>query len=200
MNPICIACIVEGYGDVEAVPITVRRIALAVAPDVTLQIAHPAIRVARNKIVQPQQLESAVELAARKLDGPGGILVLMDADEDCPAQLGTDLLKRAVAARSDYPVAVVIAKPEFEAWFASAAVSLRGSQGLAPDLVPPQHPEGLSDAKGWLRRNMLGSRKYSETVDQAVFARRFDLHEAKACGSFDKLCRDIEMLISRLRA
>lgn len=199
MSEISIACIVEGHGDVEAVPILVRRIVREIAPALTLQIPPPAIRVPRSSIVKPGELERAVQLAALKVRPPGGVLILVDADEDCPAELGPQLLERAKAARSDVPIAVVLAKQEFEAWFLAAAASLRGRQGLADTLEPPADPEGVSGAKEWLRARMVSNRKYSETVDQPELTRRFDMNAARQAPSFDKLCRDIAFLIEQLR-
>ena len=198
MGRITVACIVEGYGDVEAIPILVRRVLQESHPDVSLFIPHPPIRVPRMKIVKDGQLERAVELAARKTDGPGAILILIDADEDCPATLAPELLRRAKAKRSDRPIAVVLAKREFEAWFLAAAESLRGQRGLSATLEPPGNPEMIQDAKGWLRGQMTDNRKYSETLDQPALTRLFDLESARRAASFDKLYRDIARLLSEL--
>jgi hypothetical protein len=199
MSEVRIACIVEGYGDVKAVPILVRRIVREIDPTLTLKIPDPAIRVSRSSIVKPGELERFVQLAALKLELPGGILVLMDADQDCPAQLGPDLLARARAVRRDVPISVVLAKPEFETWFLAAATSLRDHQGLSQTMLPPDDPEEISGAKEWLRKQMPDNRKYSETIDQIELTRYFDLNAARQTPSFDKLCRDIAFLVEQLR-
>jgi hypothetical protein len=195
MNDISIACIVEGHGDVQAVPILVRRIVRAIAPDARLIIPHPPIRVPRTTLIKPGELERAVELAANKINLPGAILILIDADADCPAQLGTDLLLRANQARPDVPSSVVLANQEFEAWFLAAADSLRGRQGLSQTLAPPPDPEAISGAKEWLRGYMVSNRRYSETIDQPELTRHFDMTAARKASSFDKLWRDIVALI-----
>jgi hypothetical protein len=120
---------------------------------------------------------------------------MIDADDDCPAELGPRLLEWANHARSDIPVAVVLAKVEFEAWFLAAAASLGGRRGLCQPLMAPPDPERVRDAKGWLSRNMAGSRHYSETLDQAALAAVFDLQAARAADSFDKCYREIRRLI-----
>ena len=94
------------------------------------------------KVVKKGELERAVELAARKIGGQGAIFILLDSDDDCPAQLGPALLCRALEVRSDLPIAVVLAKHEFEAWFLAAAESLRGYKGLKNDLAPPKQSGG----------------------------------------------------------
>lgn len=88
MSEISIACIVEGYGDVKAIPILIRRIVREIDPMLTLLIPEPAIRVPCSSIVKPGEFERAVELARLKMKSPGGILIVVDADEDCPAELG----------------------------------------------------------------------------------------------------------------
>src|SRR5262249_6062139 len=124
-----LACIVEGHGEIEAVPVTVRRIARLVSPELVLKI-HPPFRVPRNRLVKPGELERSVELAARRAGPAGVILVVLDGDDECPAALGPELLARAQKTRPDIPIRVVLAKREFEAWFLASAESLRGRRGL----------------------------------------------------------------------
>jgi len=135
-----LGCIVEGRAEVEAVPLLLRRIQQEIDPGFYLETSKP-IRVARNKLVKADVLENAVELAARQLRSPRAILILIDADDDCPAQLGPKLLARAQAAHSDVPIAVVLAKREYEAWFLAAIESLQGhhraeSAGTIADPTP----------------------------------------------------------------
>ena len=198
MKRINIACIVEGEGDAKAVPILLRRIVREIDPTLLLNTAEEAIKVDRSKIVKPEELERYVELAAENNAGHGGILILVDADEDCPAALAPQLLQRAHAARSDMPIAVVLAQREYEAWFLAAAQSLQGKKGLSAALKPPSDPEAVPGAKEWLRKHMEGSRKYSETVDQPALTRVFDLNAARQTASFDKLWRDVERLLFEL--
>jgi len=189
-----LACVVEGHGEVQAVPVLIRRVAQVLDPALALQIIPP-IRTPRSRLVKPRELERAVELAARKLGGRGAILVLLDADDDCPKQLGPQLLKRAISTRRDLPIAVVLAKREYEAWFLAAAESLRGQRGLPEDLSSPLDPERIRGAKEWLRdKGMI----YSETVDQPALTQRFDLELARRADSFDKCYREISRLIGEL--
>ena len=118
-----IRCIVEGHGEVEAVPILIRRIAASLYPELLIE-TPPPIRIPRNKVVKEGELERGVELAARNIKSQGGIFIILDSDDDCPAQLGPELLRRALQARGDLPIAVALAKHEFESWFLAAAESL----------------------------------------------------------------------------
>jgi hypothetical protein len=192
-----LVCVVEGQGDEQSLPVLIRRIAWNRDPPVYVEV-FISKRVGRDKLVNVGGIESAVEQAARDGGRDAAILVLLDADDDCPATLGPALLDRARKARPDRQVSVVLAKREYEAWFLAAAVSLRGRRGLPDDLTPPYDLEGIRDAKGWLGGKMPHGRKYSETADQPALTELFDLTEARQAGSFDKCYREISRLIAVL--
>jgi hypothetical protein len=194
-----VASIVEGHGECEAVPILVHRIAQTLDPALA-PVVHPVIRVPASKLVKQGEIERAIELAARKNAGQGGILVLLDCDDGCPAEDGPGLLQRAVKARSDLPVSVVLAKREFEAWFLAAAESLRGQRGLPADLTGPPDPEAIRGAKEWLEDRMPRGQSYTEVSDQPALTAVFDMNAARRADSFDKCHREIARLLNLLRA
>lgn len=192
--PITIAAIVEGHGEVKALPVLLRRVAREVAPRLRLDVPHP-LRVSRDKLIRREgELERAVELAGRIVQHRGGILVLLDADDDCPATLGPALLERARRVRGDIPVAVVLAKREFEAWFLASADSLRQQGLIKRNAEVPPDPESVRGAKEWLEQNLVQER-YSETVDQLELTRKFNVQTARKCGSFEKFWREMERLL-----
>ena len=189
-----ICSIVEGDGEVEAVPILLRRIAAEVSPEIILHVPRP-IRLPRTKIKRDDELKRAVQLAKLGIKGTGGIFILMDADDDCPAKLGPRLKERSLAVAGDVPVGVVIAKAEFEAWFLAAAESIAGKRGLAANLTAPQDPESIRAAKGWLDRQMPPNRCYRETLDQPALASLFDMASARRAQSFAKCYREVAKLL-----
>ena len=193
-----IGCIVEGESEVKTVPLLIRRIAANLYPELPIVVPSP-IRRPRNKVVKENELERAVEFVARQIGGQGAIFIILDSDKDCPAELGPALLHRASQARSDLPIAVVLAKHEFEAWFLAAAASLRGQRGLNNNIHPPNDPEAIRNAKGWLSQQMESNRTYSETSDQPAFTARFNLQQALQTDSFDKCYREIVRLLDELQ-
>lgn len=199
MSIVRIAAIVEGHGECEAIPVLIRRIALTIDPGFEPFILPP-IRVPASRLIKTGELERSVELAARKLSGKGGILVLLDCDWKycCPALEAPALLNRARTARSDMLISVILAKKEYEAWFLAAAESLRGKRGLPDDLQMPVDPECIRDAKGWLSQYMPRGRSYAETADQAAFTSLFDLEMARRSDSFDKCYRDVRTMLEIL--
>ena len=91
---------------------------------------------------------------------------------------------------------MVLPKREFEGWYLAAAESLSGRCGLSGDLVAPENPEAIRDAKGWLTQRRTDGLSYQPTVDQAILASAFDMKRArKVAPSFDKFCREVEKLI-----
>jgi hypothetical protein len=195
-----IAAIVEGQGEVAAVPVLLARLLDEIAPTQHVGIPRP-YRVARGTLLAPGGIERVVAAVSEQGGPRTGVLVLLDADDDCPADLGPRLVARARAARADRPVSVVLAKREFEAWFLAAAPSLRGRRGLPADLVPPPDAEQPRDCKGWLSKQRTDGRGYKPTADQAALAAVLDLHAARTNSpSFDKLWRDVERLASAVRS
>lgn len=102
-----VVSIVEGYAELASIPILLRRLGVDAAP---------AFRVKRNLVVKPGELERALEAVVRVRSSPSAVLVLLDADDDCPAQLAPALLERARAV-TILPVSMVFAMREIEAWF-----------------------------------------------------------------------------------
>ncbi len=193
-----IATVVEGHGETEALPVLIRRFRDEINPALPLHAAPP-IRIPRCTLLKPGELERAVQLAALDARPGGAVLVVLDADNDCPKTLAPELLRRARTGVSDLPVSVVLAKREFEAWFLAAAESLRGHRGLPADLEPPPDPEAVRGAKEWLARNMPPGQRYAATLDQPALTAVFDLQSARRRSpSFDKFCREITRLLEGL--
>ncbi|MBS1825762.1 MAG: DUF4276 family protein [Acidobacteria bacterium] len=159
MKELRIAPLVEGDGEVNALPILLRRIAFDIDPSVSLKHVKP-FRHPAGRLIKPEGLERALNAVA--ITHPHhAILVLIDSEDDCPATLGPHLLHRATTARPDLLISTVLAYREFETWFLAAAESLSGVRGLPSNLIPPPDPEAIRDAKGWLTKQMPSGTCYS---------------------------------------
>ena len=77
MTEMKIAAIVEGHGECEAVPILIRRIAQTIDPGFVPKVLSP-LRVPASRLLKEGEMERSVELAARKLRGRGGIVIIVD--------------------------------------------------------------------------------------------------------------------------
>lgn len=177
-----LAPIVEGHGEVEALPTLIRGLFPS------LQVLRP-LRVQRNRFLNNlEERRRFLTLAQNNLGQQGAILVLLDADEDCPAELAPRLMSQ-LGQDARLNCHLVLAKCEFEAWF------LAGADALGLGQVP-KDVEAIQGAKEEIRRRMG---YYSETVDQPKLAARM----AAACDphllrerspSFDKLWRELEKI------
>lgn len=176
-------------------PILLRRIAQRVAPGVTLQLPRP-IRVKKQRVLKAGELERTVELAARQARPAGSILILLDANGDCPGHMAPEVMRRAIEARQDRAIRVVLATREYEAWFLAATRSLAGRHGIDVSATPPADPESIRDAKGWLSQRMPAGQRYRETLHQPSLTAIFDMEAARAAPSFVKLWRDVAALIA----
>ncbi len=185
---ITVASIVEGDGEVAALPILLRRLNEWRTPDTSVQTLPP-IRVHRDRFLnRDEEFSRHLFLAAAKCGEDGWILVLLDADDDCPAELGAHIMERARSCVPHRRVSVVLANREYEAWFIAAAKSLDGQRGFSFQPEDDIEAEYRRDAKGWMKKRM-GNGAYRETTDQPAFSARMNLQQAfDHSRSFRKLC------------
>ena len=193
VNVAKIVAIVEGDGEVKAVPALIRRIHGELSPRAPLEVGRP-VRVRRNRVLKEGELERYLDLAANLVGADGGILVLLDANGDCPAHLGPNVLQRARTARSDRRIEVVLANREYESWFIAAIDSLQGKRNVSAVAAVPQDPESIRGAKKWLGDRMDGT--YSPTADQTALTALFDMELARRRSrSFDRMWRAVAALL-----
>jgi hypothetical protein len=196
MSSFFVAPIVEGHGEVEAIPILLQRLLFELRSDASIRV-NPALRVKAGSFLRDRDyFAKYLELAARKAKAQNGgsVLILLDCEDACPAELGSELADRAAAIRPDVPIVTALAYREYETWFLAAARSLRGVGGLPVNLDPPSLPEGIRDAKGWLSAMMPAT--YNEPNDQPAFTRQFSFDEAAAVPSFARLRRKFHNLFA----
>ena len=182
--------IVEGHGDVKAVPVLLRRLVDAAQAWESIRIDRP-IRRKRSQLVDQDALRKSVRLAGLRGDA---VLVIFDSDDDCPVEIAAQVQEWAVAEAGHLACEVVLANREYEAWFLAAVESLREHHGVKDDAVSHPHPESPRGAKGVLEAKMhIG---YSETTHQPAFSAMFCLSAAYAgCRSFRKLVGSFGRLV-----
>ncbi|MCC6527288.1 MAG: DUF4276 family protein [Polyangiaceae bacterium] len=180
-----LVCVVEGHGEVEAVPALCSRIrdfleawTWFVDPD---PVRQPRSRLVDQGVPSPRRpapgdgLRRAVELAAVRADA---VLVLCDADDDCPAVWGPSATAVVTARCSGGAVMVV---REYEAWLLHSKIGATDARGRPVD--------SIRDARGALRSLIPG---YKSTTHQAHLTRRIPIEGLRASSaSFDKLVRTL---------
>lgn len=204
--------IVEGDGEVQAVPILINRW-FEFRRFLNFDTPHVAVRAHKGSLTcaydpaDGSGIEYYVTRAAAAR--PDGILVILDADDDCNArrgrpaneQLGPELLQRAKDVAGHIPLGVVVANREFEAWFLAGYRRLKHQEYFLKEVrFPPGFDvEGPRDCKGRVGECM--GRKYSPTADQKVLARGigFKAYMGRHSRSFRKLLRDLERIAREAR-
>ncbi len=203
--------IVEGRGEVEAIRPLIDRIWNVHLQGDAMQVLQP-VRRPRHKIlkrvgatlsaaINKSELEKAVRYAADKLrhacgpDDRSLILLLLDADEDCPAEAAPRLIQAAAPFVSLGQFACVLPNPNYETWLVASADSLKGVIEFDPSDHRVRDPETHRVGKGWIQDRM---QHYSETVDQPRLTSRLDVALCRQRSpSFDKLVRELEKQIPR---
>ncbi len=194
--PLHVGVIVEGQGENQSIQKLLYRIWRELLGGDFIKVLPP-FRKSQGILLKEHGLMQAVDEVKVKLGPalPGGarklVLILIDAEINCPRKLAPKLVKWGREARSDADIACVMPNPMFETWFAAAAASLAGVNGLPPDLTEPDDPEGKRLGKPWLKRHL--PRKYRERLDQPQFTAKMNLIRCRErSASFDKLCRELE--------
>ncbi len=169
--------IVEGHGDERAMPILIRRLLSERFGFYEVKVLHP-YRLPKGKMLHADQWPAVVSLACERLndareneDDVVLILVVCDADDDCPVELKNTMEDHVAAVISDTNFEVVVPQPEYESWFLAAANSFVGHSDCRENVAAVTDILRIRDAKGYFERNILKEgRFYSETVDQPKFS------------------------------
>ena len=193
MSRIELGLIVEGHGEVEAAPALIRRLALTIDPSLAMSFA--ARRIPKSQLIRPGEIERAIEALTRQIGRQKPILVLLDADDDCPKDLADKLKAQCGAAHSDVGVSIVVANREYEVWFLAAANSLARCGRLLAQTTAPSDPESIRGTKEWLKTRMGTGITYSQTRHQPAFSEVMELSEAMQARSFRKLEKEVRRLL-----
>lgn len=187
--------IVEGHGEVQALPVLIRKILHEDLGRYDSNIDRP-YRMPRSKICRfSDDLSVAVRLGGFKItevDEGGGVLILVDSDDDCPMDLHAKFEAFCAQEAFDIPVAMIAANREYEAWFIACGESLRGRHSVRHDAVDHPAPETVRGAKEFFQNEILvRGANYSETLDQEKYSAIIDIHKVYLA------CRSLESFILR---
>jgi hypothetical protein len=201
-----IAPIVEGHTEQGCVERLLQRIwtELLCSPD-RLQVLEPfrghrdSLTHANGEVLTDSVTKAFLKLRAatrRDSEARSLLLILLDAEGDCPATLAPRLMEIArKALPATTPVACVLAKRMLENWIVAGASTLAGVNGL-PDPLPPRSNVEDHSGVGWLEKQLRSknrTRSYKKTADGEIFVRAMALQECREnAPSFDKLCRELE--------
>jgi hypothetical protein len=165
--------IVEGEGDLTAVPELIRRVAHD-AGRFDLTVLQPHKRGDLPKVLQ--RLENDLRVA--QLEGCP-VLWVLDYDCETCTDLDRDLAKfrgRVADAMPTQRVEVAFMVKEFESLFlADHETTTAVFPDIPPDLEWPADPESVRGAKEWISKARPKGLAYKETMHQAKLAAQVDL-------------------------
>lgn len=190
---VSIVPIVEGQGELAAIPILIRRV-LASLGEARVQVRRPA-RENKGTLLKPGGLERFARAAAQRAPGDVRVLLLLDADNDAACTRGPDLQGRLQRALGSRHCAAVLAVREYENWLIGDAPSLSRDGAFRDKISRQRNPESVLDAKRWLNDRRTAKHRYDPVKDQARLTELIDLEVVRQrCPSFDKFWREVERL------
>jgi len=188
--------IVEGDGEVTAVPALLRKILWQI-PRYDIQVTRPKSANGRGNLTKEGGLEKFIRYSWKERDC-GAILVLIDADKECPVTLARDLTRRVEAIGVLFPVVIVVAKRMYETWFVASIATIAGHLDLPEDLTPPPNPEEVPNPKAWIENHFPAGRAYKETQDQEAMTNLLDITLASSARSFQRMLNAIDQALEAI--
>ena len=129
---------------------------------------------------------------------PDAVLFLSDLDRGDPGEQAPKASAIFRAARLPFPVAVVLARCEYEAWMIASIKTVAAADPRLPSgLTCDADPESIRDAKGWLTAQLPAGISYKPTLDQTRYTSAIDLGLAfDRSESFRRLCHALDELVA----
>ena len=175
----------------------INSVLAAIESDVYPTIVAP-YRVPWGTLVHVDgELERYAARAIRDGGPMAKLIVLLDADDRCPAELGPELLNRIHARFPLNSASVNVADREYESWFIASSESIAAHVGSSADFEVPANIEEIRDAKGWIRRNVL-NRGYKEAGTKKRLIRhrfRVVLTSHSPVSGHNRLTASVEVIV-----
>lgn len=178
-----IGLVVEGRGDHNAVPLLLRR-HMQSREEYRDVLGKPVPVHGRGNATVETGIEGYVATAGRR-PGCRGVVVILDGDDDCVAELGPSLLQRS-KPQVGVPVVVALAVVEYEDWLYASAETLE-----LPGLTyQPARAGQMAIAEA------LKPRKYVKPTWQPRLTARMDIDLAVTrSGSLERALRKFDALL-----
>lgn len=172
--------IVEGDGDLKAVPVLLRNL-------LTLHGLHETQILPPHKRGELPKVTAGFDNYFRMaLKENAAILLVLDFDCencDCPYQEAEKLYQRAQSIRSNWPFKIAFLVKEFESLFLAETQAAKNVLALPPGTKFPDEPETIRDAKGWLSKALPKGSAYKPTVHQAKITAHLNFEQLRKTSS-----------------
>lgn len=189
---------VEGQGEVEAVGNLLNRLWTDLGLPYVVWAKpkrRPALHTRTGILNACDQLRSEPDCAFA--------LLLRDQDDGCPAKAGPETAAWVASAQLPFPVAVVLAHREFEAWFLPclhlmAGREIRSGVRIASGAAFSGDPASARNVKKLISQHLPPGIAYKPTLDQLKLTQWLDFPTLRAsqAHSFHTLERALRFLAS----
>lgn len=204
--------IVEGPGDVSAVPVLLRRILGESLGIQQWQVLKPIKTEGCGNMTKPGGIERFV-LRAQKEPGCSAVVIIIDGDaaeklpqnqrlrDDCPPAFARWFSHRIQTIAPQIPVVVIVVQREYEAWFLASMETIAGRRkngmpGLRDNVHCDGDPENYPDPKAWINARLSRGYSYSETRDQENLTKLINLQIVRTRSrSFRRLIHAVEEIV-----
>ena len=162
--------LVEGEGDVAAIPVLLRRICVA-HKRYDVEICRPHRRGDVHKVYR--RFHDFLRAGLNEADR---LLWVMDCDDGCPLDWVAKLedLYQGNPPGASCQLRFAFLVREYESLFLTEQAAARDKLAIAGPF--PKNVDAVRGAKEWLSAQMPPGRAYKETSDQAALTAQLDLH------------------------
>lgn len=189
MRPLIVSAVVEGEGEVQALPKLLFELAAHIGIP-AIRLAKPPIRQKRDQLLKENHdsLYKSLQLARHNVvsckhefeSHANLVLLIIDSERECTpaAPLGVALQARIDGLDLDVSSKCVVADSMYESWIIAGIDS--ETTGIAPgaaEEIPTEDTEACKLGKGWLKTN-IDSPSYRETTDQKILTSAMNLELA----------------------
>lgn len=200
--------IVEGLGEEWSLPLLLRRLLVEKLgyTDADVEILHPKNTRGCGRMTADDGIERYVQHALK--EACDGVLILIDNDaaialhkqkylqDDCAPALAHYLARRVAALYRSKPVAIVVARWEYEAWFLASLETVGPALGVPEGYSFVEDVETVRGVKEWFNTHLPDNRRYTVTLDQPSMTGYLDLDlVARRSRSFRRLEHALQQLI-----
>lgn len=172
--------IVEGDGDLKAVPLLLRNL-LAFHGLNETQVLPPHKRGELPKVAAG--FDNYFRMALKE---NAAIILVLDFDCDycdCPFLEAEKLYQHAQSIRINWPFKIAFLVKEFECLFLAETQAATNVLSLHPGTEFPNTPEIIRDAKGWLSKALPKGSTYKPTVHQAKITAHLNFDKLRETSS-----------------
>ena len=197
---VTIVPVVEGDGDAAALPELLVRILGERFNRYDVLVAQGKTKVVKANGKDKLETDPGRFLQhAQKKPGCGAILILVDADDECPVSLAKRLSQLCDQIGTSCPVQIVCARRSYESWFLASLDTIKGQHGIPDSASLSSDAEDVPNPKNWITDQMPNGRIYKETTHQTSLSKVIDLELAhRNSRSFRRLCHAVEQLLADL--